>query len=214
MEQWWLWMGDHELTVTDSGRLLPIIPARGNHEPGPLFNEVFDFPVEHLNYYSVDLTPQVRLITLNSETNMAGDQKKWLETQLAQSRPTRRWLVAQYHRRAWPAVKGPGAALQHFVPLFEKYNIDLVCEADGHVMKRTVPIRDGKHDATGIIYVGEGGLGVGQRRPKTDRWYLQEPGMAASAYHVQLLTFNADRLDYKVVGMDGATLDTYVIHPR
>ena len=104
--------------------------------------------------------------------------------------------------------------MQHFVPLFEQYNIDLVCEADGHNIKRTLPIRNNKHDPTGIVYIGEGGLGVGQRRPKTDRWYLQKPGMASAAHHVQLLTFNPDRLDYKVIGMDGATLDTYVISPR
>jgi hypothetical protein len=214
LEYWWLWMGDHELTVTDSRRLLPIIPARGNHDAGPIFSEVFDFPAERPNYYSVSLTPQVRLITLNSETSMVGDQQDWLERELSRSRPASRWLVVQYHTPAWPAVKSPGAALQHFVPLFEKYNVHLVCESDGHVLKRTVPIRNGKQDASGIVYVGEGGLGAGLRRPKKDRWYLQPPGMATSAHHVQLLTFHADRLDYKAVGMDGSTLDTYVIPPR
>lgn len=214
LEQWWKWLNDHELTVTDAGRLLPIIPARGNHDPGPIFNEIFDFPVADLNYYAVDLTPQVRLITLNSETSMAGDQKKWLASELARSRPQRRWLVAQYHRPAWPAVKRPSAALQHFVPLFEKHNVNMVCEADGHVLKRTVPIRDGKRSNSGVVYVGEGGLGVGQRRPETDRWYLQKPGMAASGHHVQLLTFHADRLDYKVVGMDGSTLDSHALLPH
>jgi hypothetical protein len=214
LSQWWVWMADHELTVTDESRLLPIIPARGNHDPGPLFNEIFDFPPDDLNYYAVNLSPKVRWVTLNTETSMAGDQKTWLKSELAAARPKHRWVAAQYHRPAWPAVKGPSSALQHCVPLFEEYNIDLVCEADGHNLKRTVPIRAGKQDPTGIVYIGEGGLGVGQRRPKTDRWFLQKPGMAISAHHVQLLTFSNDRLDYKAIGMDGATLDTYVISPR
>ena len=38
------WMSDHELTVGPNGRLLPIIPARGNHDGGKLFNEIFAFP--------------------------------------------------------------------------------------------------------------------------------------------------------------------------
>ena len=214
LDQWWVWMGDHELTVTDKGRLLPIIPARGNHDPGPIFNEIFDFPKDDLNYYSVNLSPEVRVITLNTETSMAGNQKKWLGEQLSEARPEQRWLVAQYHRPAWPAVKGPGGALQHFVPLFEKHNIDLVCEADGHNLKRTVPIRNGKQDPTGITYIGEGGLGVGQRSPKKDRWYLKSPGLATKAHHVHLLSFSPDHLKIKAIGMDGKTLDEHTLSPR
>ncbi|MCG8584526.1 MAG: metallophosphoesterase, partial [Pirellulales bacterium] len=214
LSQWWQWMADHELTVTDNGRLLPIIPARGNHDRGPIFDEIFDFPAGDGNYYAVDVSPQVQLVTLNTETSMAGDQKKWLESQLASARPERRWVIAQYHRPAWPAVKRPSSARQHAVPLFEKYNVDLVCEADGHNLKRTVPIRGGKQSADGIVYIGEGGLGVGQRTPKADRWFLQKPGMATKGHHVHVLTFNPDRLDVKAIGMDGSTLDQYTREPR
>ena len=214
LPQWKQWMADHELTVTDEGRLLPVIPARGNHDIGPLFDEVFGFPERDKNYYALDLTPQVRIVTLNSEISMAGDQKKWLKKQLADARPKYRWLIAQYHRPAWPAVKRPSAALQHFVPLFEKHNVDLVCEADGHNLKRTVPIRAGKQHADGIVYIGEGGLGVGQRKPKADRWFLQEPGLATQGHHVHVLTFNPDRLDVKAVALDGSTLDQYTREPR
>lgn len=214
LDQWAQWMADHELTVTDEGRMLPIIPARGNHDRGPLFDEIFDFPPKDGNYYATDISPKVQIVTLNTETSMAGDQKKWLSTQLVAARPEYRWLIAQYHRPAWPAVKRPSSALQHCVPLFEKHNVDLVCEADGHNLKRTVPIRDGKQNPDGIVYIGEGGLGVGQRTPKTDRWFLQKPGIATKGHHVHVLTFNADRLDVKAISMDGSTLDQYTREPR
>lgn len=214
LDQWWVWLGDYELTVSDDKRLLPIIPARGNHDRGPLFDEIFDFPPNDTNYYTTILSPQVCLITANTEISLRGDQSIWLDKELAAVRGKHRWLLAQYHQPAWPAVKHPGSAVRHFVPLFEKYNVDLVLESDGHVLKRTVPIRDGKHDPTGVVYVGEGGLGVGQRSPKSDRWYLQKPGMAISAHHVQMITFHPDRLEYKAIGMDGATLDEYVREPR
>jgi len=48
---------------------------------------------------------------------------------IAQSRPKHRWLIAQYPRPAYPAVKSPSRALQSWIPLFEKFNVDLVCEA-------------------------------------------------------------------------------------
>ncbi len=210
LDQWSRWMSDHELTVTTSGRLLPIIPTRGNHDHGKLFNEIFAFPPEDKNYYSTDLGPEVRLITLNTETSVAGDQRAWLSAELAASRSAYRWLLVQYHRPAFPAVKQPWLNLSAWVPLFEEHNVDLVCEGDGHNIKRTVPIRDFKIDPTGIVYIGEGGLGVGQRAPKKDRWYLSSPDAnAGEGHHVQLLTFDKQQLSYRVVLLGGKVHDEY-----
>ncbi len=214
MQLWSVWLSDHELTTGSDGRMLPIIPARGNHDKGKPFNEVFGFPDEDPNYYAIDLGAQVRLVTLNTETSTAGDQAKWLDGELASSRPRYRWLVAQYHRPAFPAVKGPSTALQSWVPLFEKHNVDLVCEADGHNIKRTVPIRDGKLDETGIVYIGEGGLGVPQRTPKDDRWFLESPGMADQGHHVFVLTFQEDKLHGKCVLLGGKIRDQFELKVR
>ncbi len=215
LSQWLEWMSAHELTTTEAGRLLPILPARGNHDRGEAINQVFDFPDgDRDNWYATDLSPQVRWITLNTETSAEGRQAEFLEAELKKARPNYRWLLVQYHRPAWPAVKGPSSALGAWVPLFEQYNVDLVCESDGHVMKRTVPIRNGKLDETGVVYVGEGGLGVPQRSPKSDRWFLQPPGFTGSAHHVQVLSFDRDRLRCQTVDVDGKIVDDYAREPR
>jgi hypothetical protein len=215
LDQWSRWMSDHELTVTADGQLLPIIPARGNHDGGELFNEVFAFPADDANYYSLDLGPQVRLVTLNTETSMSGDQRNWLQAELAAARPKRRWLVAQYHRPAFPAVKVPALSLVHWVPLFEEFNVDLVCEGDGHNIKRTAPIRDFHIDPTGVVYIGEGGLGVGQRTPKPGRWYLNSTqAKIGEGHHVQLLTFDQTQLSYRVVLLGGAVFDEHFLSVR
>jgi len=133
----------------------------------------------------------------------------WLEKELKTSRPKHRWLLAQYHRPVYPAVKSPSSALLSWVPLFEKYNLDLSCEADGHNIKRTVPIRNNKHDETGVVYIGEGGLGVPQRTPKTDRWFLKSPGMADKGHHVFVLTFTPKELIGKCVLEDGTIRDSF-----
>lgn len=214
LAQWSEWLSDHELTVASTGRLLPVIPARGNHDVGPIFNEIFNFPEDDANYYALPIGPQLRFVTLNSETSIGGDQAKWLENELKSSRDQYRWLLAQYHRPAWPAVKSPSEALRHWVPLFERYHVDLVCEADGHNIKRTPPIAGDKVDKAGVVYIGEGGLGVTQRTPKTDRWFLQAPGMADSGHHVQLLTFGHDELRYQCVLLGGKVRDTYSRKPH
>ncbi len=213
--QWYEWLTDHELTIGADGRLLPIIPTRGNHDVGPLIDELFDFPVGDGNYYTTDIGPQVRLTTLNTEISTAGDQQQWLTEELEANRRKFRWYLAQYHTPAFPAVKVPSTAYGSWVPLFEKHRLDLVCEADGHNIKRTSPILGNKIDPDGVVYIGEGGLGVGQRTPKTDRWYLKEVADKNSeGHHVHLLTFQQDHLDVRVIREGGETFDNFQISPR
>lgn len=212
--EWDGWLTDHALTFTAAGRVLPIIPTLGNHEGGgAMFDAVFNTPGSSAGtYYTVKLGANVSLITLDTNSSIGGTQAKWLEQQL-QAAQTGRWIVPNYHKPAFPAVKTPSGARQFWVPLFEKYNVDLVLESDGHVLKRTLPIRGEKHDATGVVYVGEGGLGVPQRTPSS-QWYLKAPGMAKSAHHVQVLSFSPTKLVYEARGMAGGTEDTYTFQPR
>ncbi len=212
--EWDGWLTDHALTFTSAGRVLPIIPTRGNHEgAGAMFNTVFNTPGSTAGtYYTVKLGANVSLITLDTNISMGGTQAQWLEQQLKAAQAGR-WIVPNYHKPAFPAVKTPSGARQFWVPLFEKYNVDVALESDGHALKRTLPIRGEKHDPTGVVYVGEGGLGVPQRTPSS-QWYLQAPGMAKSAHHVQLLSFSPTKLVYEARGMAGNTEDTYTFQPR
>jgi hypothetical protein len=215
LAEWIVWLGDHEKMVSANGRMLPIVPTRGNHDVGLLFNEIFDFPEEDRNYYGISFGERLRLVTLNTETSTAGRQQRWLDVELAAARPTHRWLVAQYHKPAFPAVKIPSGAYISWVPLFEEHNVDLVREADGHCIKRTPPIRDYKIDPTGVVYVGEGGLGVGQRTPKPGRWYLAGPqAKTGQGHHVQMLTFTADELTCHVILLDGSVFDEVTLAAR
>ena len=221
-DQWVAWMEDWMRTTTRQGQLLPIVPGRGNHEfslagldeQTDNYNAVFGIPGgEELDYWTTEFGAHTAFITLDTNSTLGGDQREWLESQLTKHTGERRWILANYHRPAYPAVKSAGAARTHWVPLFEKYNVDLVCESDGHVLKRTVPIRDGEQAADGIVYVGEGGLGVKQRTPD-ERWYLEEPGMAMSAHHIQLLSFGPDELGYKALTLDGSVVDQKTFEPR
>lgn len=217
LDMWSQWMTDHESTISQDGRLLPIIPCRGNHDRGMLYAQVFDFDIRDDNYYVTTFADQLHLITLNTETSIAGDQTNWLREQLAVSRASANWIVAQYHRPAYPSTVFPSGSLTHWVPLFEQFNVDLVCEADGHTIKRTLPIRDNQYDETGVVYIGEGGLGVGPRKPKMRRWYLQPPGMASSGHHVQKITCRDDRLTIRCILENGDVVDSYeryVRHPN
>ena len=216
LTEWAEWMGDHELTATASGRMLPVLPVRGNHEKsGVQFDEVWNWPGGGLgkNYSATKLGPQALLVTLNTNVSTEGNQAAFLERTLQENAKVR-WQLAGYHRPAYPAVKSPSAGKEAWVPIFEKHDLDLVCESDGHNIKRTVPIRNDQHDPTGVVYIGEGGLGVSQRTPDDDLWYLQPPGKCGKGHHYFLLTFEKEALRTKVVLMDGTVFDEYEMKPR
>jgi acid phosphatase type 7 len=218
------WFEDNELVKTSDGRLLPMIASRGNHDDAIGFNEHFWLgDITDRNsygyYYATTIGSRFALVTLNTEISVAGDQSEWLDETLEALRPERRWLLAQYHRPAYPAVKDYNAldfarVRQTWSPIFEAHGLDLALESDGHSLKRTIPIRNEKPSADGVVYIGEGGLGVPQRTPDSTRWFLQAPGMSASAHHVWLLEIGADTLRARAIGIAGDTLDTYARAPR
>ncbi|EIM77668.1 phosphatase [Nitritalea halalkaliphila LW7] len=223
MHLYW-WFEDQELCKGSDGRILPLILSRGNHDMQVGFEENFYIGSPSSGsgsgyYFGTQFSAQFHLLTMNTEISVAGDQYDWLEEALARERPRQRWLVANYHRPAYPVHKDVNAApfkrvRDNWVPLFERHNIDLALESDGHTLKRTLPIRNNKPDASGIVYIGEGGLGVPQRVPDTSRWFIQEPGFATSAHNVHVLRADGDRLQITAFGMEGDTLDHYSRVPR
>ncbi len=211
LNQFSTWMSDHELTTTSDGRVLPIIPTRGNHEAsGSLYQEVFDTPGGETNYYTTLLTKEILLITLNTTISTAGNQKKFLRKTLKSSRDVH-WRTAQYHRPVYPAVKGPMGNKEDWVPLFEKYGLHLALENDGHVFKRTPPILDGKPHPKGVVYMGEGGMGVPQRTPKKDRWYLQNRGTTQASHHLILLNITREKIQVRTLDQNLELIDQTVI---
>lgn len=217
--EWSGWMSHNELITTKSNRLIPIIPTKGNHDGNPLLDDVFDFHPKDdpLRYcHDIGFGSHLALVTLDTNYAATGKQETYLDQALAKWRPKTRWLLTNYHRPLYPAVKQPLAHKEAFVPLFEKHNVDVALESDGHVIKRTVPIRNEKKDPTGVVYVGEGGLGVGQRKPKAGLWYLDpaEGAYASRGHHIMLLTLTKETLTIETILMNGQVPDKHTINVR
>ncbi|MEO0478574.1 MAG: FN3 domain-containing metallophosphoesterase family protein [Planctomycetota bacterium] len=200
------WLSDWEMTIPQSGRLLPIVPTRGNHEGSSVvYDEAFGWPGDGQSYFATDLGPNLGLVTLNTESAAEGDQLEFLRTTLG-TMQTKAFRIAQYHQALYPAVKKPHPAREVWVPEFERQRLDLAMESDGHALKRTVPILEDKQDDKGVVYIGEGGYGVNQRATRS-HWYLEEPGFAASQIHLWQLTVTPERLTMEAFNEQGETLD-------
>ncbi len=213
--QWSQWLEDNQLIQKEDGELLPIIPTRGNHEDDALlFNQIFGYPGETDEAYFKTTIADASFLILNTEISMSGSQYQWLKNQLKTSQDEK-WLIANYHTPAFPVVKRPGGNRQLWVPLFEQHGVDLAFESDGHAFKKTAPIYQEKidHDR-GLVYLGEGGLGVKQRSPKSDRWFLQDSGVAMKKHHVMKLTVRADYLNIQAISEDADVFLEFEQFPR
>lgn len=187
--QWKMWLEDWQLTITDDGRMTPIVVSRGNHEySNKTLIELFDLPFKDL-YYRLSFGGNLLSVyTLNSLISAAGDQKDWLNEQLAADQDYI-WRMTQYHFPIRPHVKiktSRNDQAIHWANLFKKYDVSVAVESDAHLAKITYPIKpfsgpgseEGfvRDDNEGTVYLGEGGWGAPLRKNDSNKSWTLEGG--------------------------------------
>ncbi|TVR53920.1 MAG: metallophosphoesterase family protein [Puniceicoccaceae bacterium] len=229
--------------IADDGRVVPIVVAIGNHEVrggffmggdrgreayedtleyrramAPYFFSLFAFP--HPQAYGVlDVGDYLSLIILDTHhaTPVEGTQTEWLETTLRE-REGRPHLIPVYHVPAFPSHRDynhyfSSSIREHWLPLFERYGVELAFENHDHTYKRTAPIRGGEIRSDGILYVGDGAWGVGTR-PVHDveqTWYLDR---AKPIHHGIVVTLQGTHRHLLVFDAEGNIIDEYPQTPR
>ncbi len=176
-KEWLQWFTDWELTTGTDGRIIPIVPTRGNHEKtNKVMVDIFDVPCKRA-YYSTQFGGSLfNVVVLNSEIWKGGAQTWFLNSELKEHADFN-WQMPMYHRPMRPHVSHKNemqTQYRNFVPVFEKYkNVRLALECDSHTCKSTWPILKSKDkladegfvrdDKKGIVYIGEGCWGAPPR---------------------------------------------------
>lgn len=181
--------------VTSDGRLIPLVPVVGNHdvsrpkEGKELFLRLFKFPHSKLATRALHFGDYLSLVLLDSGhlVPIGGKQSTWLEKAFTKCG---RWVFPIYHLAAYPSFyewenEGATHIRKYWVPLFEKAGVKVAFEHDNHCYKRTFPLKEGKVDAEGIYFLGDGAWGVPLRTPKS-KWYLAKIARISSYYLVTL----------------------------
>ena len=200
----------HREMRTADGRLIPLVPAIGNHEvkggfgkgraEAPFFYALFDGLFTEHGYATLDVGEDLSFIMLDSghTTDVAGEQTRWLDRVLRE-RADRLHVLPTYHVSAHPSLPneraGPRRDIvreirKHWIPLFERHGIATVFEHDDHVYKRTHPLRSGEavgDGEGGIVYIGDGAWGRDARLVQADRPYLAVAAARLYVLRVELM---------------------------
>jgi hypothetical protein len=207
-------------------RLIPLLGCLGNHEvdggyhkprsAAPFFYSVFDGLYPEKGFASLDFGDYLSLVFLDTDhtTPIAGEQTDWLDKTLKEREECPTVFVFN-HVPAYPSHRpfgdpsgeyGTGAGnRRHWVPLFERYNVDAVFEHHDHTYKRTHPLLDGHTSSRGIVYLGDGSWGK-IRKPATPaaRPYL---AMTDEAYHLSVHRIEGDERYHVALSDGGRVVD-------
>ena len=212
-----------EHLVTREGRLIPLVPVVGNHDllsnngaaGDSLFYHLFAFPQVGVAFRTLDVGEYLSLFLLDTGHScpIEGRQTQWLKQAIAQ-RENRPYKIAAYHVAGYPshypyAQATPAAIRTEWSPLFERYHLSVAFEHHNHTYKRTYPLKEGRVDPNGIVYMGDGSWGVGARKV-FNRWYLAR-AEAANAVCIVTLTEQDAKVD--VIGLKGQILDSLELYP-
>ncbi len=215
-DEWQTWLTDWQLTTATDGRMTPIIVSRGNHEQNnQTLYDLFDFPNPEL-YGALSFGGNLlRVYTLNSLIAPGGNQKTWLEGDLAKSQQMT-WRIANYH---YPMVSASTQKpiqveqILHWATLFRKFKVQVGIESDAHLAKVTWPIRPSREAGSadhfirdniqGTVYVGEGCWGAPLRSvDKIEPWMRQ----TGSFNHFNWIWVDKDKIEVRTVKTDNSEL--------
>jgi acid phosphatase type 7 len=177
-----------ETLIGENGRVVPVIPAIGDHETekqyiykydnfestdewrssiAPYFFTLWAFPGQP-GYNVLDFGDYLSLFILDSmhANETGGEQESWLRAQLAERQHIPH-VFPVYHVGGWASVRGvengpeQRAVYDHFYPAFEDFGIRASFEHHDYAYKRTPPMNNGEavQPGEGVVYFGDGAWG-------------------------------------------------------
>jgi acid phosphatase type 7 len=212
--------------LRDGERMIPLVACLGNHEvdggydkprtAAPFFYSVFDGLFPETGHAVLDFGDYMSLILLDTghTSPIGGEQTSWLEKVLKEREECPN-VFAVNHVPAYPSHRefggdaddtGTGAAnRKHWVPLFERYNVDAVFEHHDHTFKRTHPLLDGRPNEKGVLYLGDGSWGKIRKPTEMEtRPYLVK---ASEDYHISVHRIEGQQQFHVALSDEGRVVD-------
>jgi len=149
---------------------VPLYPCLGNHEKNHAnYYRYFSLPAPE-NYYQFSYG-NADFFSMDSNLPIfpGTKQYEWLDKALSAS--TAKWKFCYHHHPCYTSdaddygdtFKGSSALgevkVKALIPLYEKHKVDVAMNGHVHLYERTHPIKAGKVDRGGVVYLTSGGGG-------------------------------------------------------
>jgi hypothetical protein len=202
--------------------------CHGNHEEYAMaYFERFSFP-DNERWYSFDVSG-VHFVCLDTglmdyaEQPLLREQSPWLEKDLAEAaeRGTD-WIVVFFHRPPYSAGEGYGDQpdiVEEWVPIFDRYGVDLVLDSHEHFYQRSFPMKGGQvvddsldyyENTGGTVYLLQGAGGAPLTQPEEAGWVAS----VAKEFSYTIITVSPGEdlsIFVETKTIDGETLDTFTL---
>ncbi len=198
-------------------RIYPVVATHGNHENKDYSTLCKVFGVDYNGdgvcndddtYGAFDISPLLRVYTLNTEYRNSGwskqaiEQNNWLANDFAANNNTTIWRFSQYHKPFFPhsrAKKDNPILFKWWADEFYHNALNLAFESDTHITKVThpvIPVDNGFQTTIsgGTVYAGEGSWGADARsanRPQA--WTID----LASVQQFKIVTVSSDKIEMR-----------------
>jgi hypothetical protein len=192
---------------------IPYVPAVGNHDLLTI-NYSAQFALPHIedNYfvrYGNALIISLNDFPIHDPAAIAGSTAEFLE-QTLRDHTDATWRIVLNHRPFYSASTRHGSSLDlqaEWMPIMDRYGVDLVFNGHDHNYERSRPVRNGAvvPFGEGAIYVVAAGVGA----PLYDngsQWWTQLSERVPSYCIVEV---EGGRLEFTAYRLDGTVIDTF-----
>jgi hypothetical protein len=196
----------------------PFMMTLGNHDTRSglgalMYRELFSYPqngpVDVIKEHTYSFTYKNALYLMIDATSPIEKQAKWIEEQLTSATAT--WKFAMFHFPPYNFDEPYLEIQQAWVPLFDKYHVDMVFGGHTHYYMRSKPMKASEvvdsynHGTAYIISIGI---------PSRNRNLGEEPYAAVrfgEGQFYQYIKINGNELSYIAVDANGNVADSFNI---
>ncbi len=196
----------------------PLMSVLGNHDSryglgALMYRELFSYPKNGPDGIPAEQTYSFEyknaLFLMIDCTSPIEMQSSWIEEQLAKSTAT--WKFAMFHFPPYNWEEPYFNIQKAWVPLFDKYHVDMVMSGHLHYYMRSNPMKDGKVVKSfreGTVYAISIGIPTDYDKI-TDEPYAAVRSMKGTLY--QYVKIDDHQLTYTSKSFDNELIDTFTI---
>ncbi len=196
----------------------PLMAVIGNHDTrqglgawmyGELFSYPKNAPVGVQPEHTYSFRYKNALFLMIESTASIDSQKVWIEDQLAKTDAT--WKFAMFHFAPYNWEEPYPDIQAAWVPIFDKYHVDMVMNGHIHYYMRTKPMRGGKVVGSykeGTAYVESIGIPTKpEKRPEEP--YTVVRNFNGDIY--QYVKIEGEKMSFRAVNSENKVIDSFII---